>query len=61
MKSLPIANCRLPIEMIADCQLPIAELKTLAVFPFLQLNSKLPVAVNRQSTIGNRQCSYAAT
>ena len=64
MKLLPISDCQLPIEVIADPDssgLPIAWLKTLALFAFLQFNSKLPVAVNRQSAIANRQCRYAAT
>jgi hypothetical protein len=51
MKSLPIADCQLPIEIIADCQLPIAD------WYFAGSASN---AGNWQLAIGNRQCSYVA-
>jgi hypothetical protein len=51
MKSLPIANCRLPIEIIANCQLPIADWHLLA---------GRSDALNQQLAIGNWQCSYVA-
>jgi len=49
MKPLPIADCRLPIEIIADCQLPIANC-------FYSLSN----SINWQLAIGNWQCSYVA-
>jgi len=49
MKSLPIANCRLPIENIVDCRLPIAN----CFFGVRRIS-------NWQLATGNWQSSYVA-
>jgi len=49
MTTLPIADCRLPIEIIVDCQLPIANCF------YSHSNS-----INWQLAIGNWQFFYVA-